>query len=183
MLVVVTGPIASGKSSLARAVACEFGRRGQKAAAVDLDLIYEMLDPGRAPKTDVARWAQARRISARLATALLAEGVAVVVEGGFLTPAERTDFTDALPPGVEARFVTLSISFEVALERATNDETRGLSRDPAFLRDHYAATAQALHDVPPVDLVVDTGATAIGEAACAVADWALAEIARTIVQI
>jgi chloramphenicol 3-O-phosphotransferase len=173
MLVVVTGPIASGKSSLARAVACELGKRGRKAAAVDLDLIYEMLDPARAPKTDMARWAQARRISGRLATALLAEDVAVVVEGELLTPAHRTDFIDALPPGVEARFVTLSISFEVALERATNDETRGLSGDPAFLRDHYAATAQALRDVAPGDLVIDTGATAIGEAACAVADWAL----------
>jgi chloramphenicol 3-O-phosphotransferase len=173
MLVVVSGPIASGKSSLARAVACEFGKRGQKAAAVDLDLIYEMLDPARAPKTDLARWTQARRISARVATALLAENVAVVVEGEFLTPAERTDFVVALPPGVEARFVTLSIPFEVALERAANDETRGLSRDPAFLRDHYAATAQALRDVPAADLVVDTSATAIGEAACTVVDWAL----------
>ena len=52
------------------------------------------------------------------------------------------------------------------LQRATSDETHGLSRDPAFLRDHYAATAQALRDMPPDDLVVDTGATAIGEAAC-----------------
>jgi chloramphenicol 3-O-phosphotransferase len=173
MLVVVSGPIASGKSSLARAVACEFGERGLKAAAVDLDLIYEMLDPAHAAKTDLARWAQARRISARLATALLAEDVAVVVEGEFLTPAERTDFIDALSPGVEARFVTLSTPFDVALERATTDETRGLSRDPAFLRDHYAATAQALRDVPPADLVVDTGATAIGESARTVADWAL----------
>jgi hypothetical protein len=69
--------------------------------------------------------------------------------------------------------VTGPIPFYVALERATTDETRGLSRDPAFLRDHYAATAQALRDVPPADLVVDTGATAIGESARTVADWAL----------
>jgi adenylylsulfate kinase-like enzyme len=172
MLLVVTGPIASGKSSLARAVACELGKRGQKAAAIDLDLIYEMLDPARAPKTDVARWAQARRMSAGLAAALLAEDVAVVVDGEFLTPAERTDFVDALPPGVEARFVMLSVSFEVALERATNDETRGLSRDPAFLRHYYVANAHALRDVPRADLVVDTDATEIGEAACTVADWA-----------
>ncbi len=45
MLLVVTGPMASGKSTLARAVACELERRGAKAAAVDLDLVYEMLDP------------------------------------------------------------------------------------------------------------------------------------------
>jgi adenylylsulfate kinase-like enzyme len=173
MLLVITGPIASGKSSLARAVACEFGKRGQRAAAVDLDLIYEMLDPARAPKTDAARWAEARRISARLAAALLAEDVAVVLEGEFLTRAQRMNLIEQLPPGVEPRFVMLSVSFEVALERATNDETRGLSRDPGFFRNHYAATVDVLGDVPPADLVVDTGATEIEEAACAVADWAL----------
>jgi len=45
LLVVITGQIASGKSTLAKALASELGRRGMPAAAVDLDVVYEMLDP------------------------------------------------------------------------------------------------------------------------------------------
>jgi predicted kinase len=172
VLLVVTGPIASGKSTLARAIACEFGARGAKAAAIDLDLIYEMLDPARAPKTDQAKWAQVRRVTARLAATILAEGVGVVVEGEFVTPAERAEFTEALPPGVEPRFVTLSVSYDVALQRATRDRTRGMSRDPVFLRDHYEATAQAAREVPATDLALDTGAMGVAEAARVVSDWA-----------
>ena len=172
VLLVVTGPIASGKSTLARAVAREFVVRGAKAAAVDLDLVYEMLDPAHGPKADAATWRQARRIAARLAAAFLAEGVGVVVEGEFLTPAQRSDFNDALPDGVEPRFVTLSVSYDLALQRVANDPTRGVSRDPAFLCDHYEAAAQAVREVPRTDLALDTGAIGVAEAARIVADWA-----------
>jgi hypothetical protein len=140
---------------------------------VDLDLIYEMLDPARAPKSDVARWAQARRITARLAAALLAEGVWVVVEGGdFLTAAERAEFNDALPAGVAPRFITLSVAFDLALRRVSRDETRGVSRDPLYLREHYDVIAQAVREVPSRDLKLDTGAIGIDEAARVIADWA-----------
>jgi len=172
VVLVVTGPIASGKSTLARAIACELRARGTKAAAVELDLIYEMLDHARAPKTDVATWAQARRMAARLTTALLAEGVAVVVEGEFLTAAERAEFTDALTPEVEPRFITLSLSYELAMQRASSDPTRGLSRDPVFLRRHYEETAQTVREAPPTDLALDTGAMGVADSARVTADWA-----------
>ena len=55
-----------------------------EAAAVDLDLIYEMLDPSDSPKDDETTWRRARRASAKLAETLLAEGMrVVVVEGDF----------------------------------------------------------------------------------------------------
>jgi len=171
VLLVITGPIASGKSTLARAVAHDFELRGRQAAAVDLDLTYEMLDPVRAPKTDQAKWTQARGIAARLAAALVEDGVAVVVEGEFLTPADRAEFTEALPSGIEPRFVTLRLSYELALQRARDDPTRGLSRDPVFLRSHYEATTQAVRDAPPTDLAIDTGEIGIAEAVRVVAEW------------
>ena len=173
LLLVITGPIASGKSKLARAVAQEFEAVGIQAAVVDLDLVYEMLDPGRAPKTNGTKWGQARRLAARLADALLAEGADVIVEGDFLTPAARREFERALASRVEPRFVTLRVSFDLAFERVQRDPTRGLSRDQAFLRDHYVETAAALRDAPVTDLAVDTGVVSISEAARAVAEWAL----------
>ena len=44
-IVVISGPIASGKSTVGRAVTVELSGRGFDAAIVDLDLVYEILDP------------------------------------------------------------------------------------------------------------------------------------------
>lgn len=176
VVIVITGTIASGKSTLARAVAQTFEGAGRKAAVVDLDLVYEMLDPARAVKANHAIWAQARRVSARVADALLAEGTdVVVVEGEFLGSAARGELLDALSSRVEPRFVTLRIAYERALERAQSDPTRGLSRSPEFLRKHYRETARAVRDTPQTDLVVDTGVVGISEAAREIAEWVLIE--------
>ena len=173
LLVVITGLIASGKSTLARAVKQQIEANGIEAAVIDLDLVYEMLDPAALAKNDREKWRQARRVTARLADAFLGEGLAVLVEGEFLTAAARREFTDAVSSQVKPRFVTLRISFDVALQRAQLDATRGLSRDPDFLRDHHEATAAAVRDVPATDLTLDTGEVGISEAAGVVAQWAL----------
>jgi predicted kinase len=170
-LVVITGQIASGKSTLARALASELGRRGMPAAAVDLDVVYEMLDPVQGPKINHATWKKARRLAGRIAVALLAEGTRVVLDGEFLTPADRADLREVLPPDVEPRFVALRVSHDTALQRARIDPTRGVSRDPAFLRDHYEASAPAVLAAPSSDLALDTGATGIEESVRAVIEW------------
>jgi adenylylsulfate kinase-like enzyme len=86
VLIVLSGPIASGKSTLARALARELGLRGRSAAACDLDLLYEMLAHERARKDDEQTWQRARRAAATLANALLEDGIdVVIVEGDFLT--------------------------------------------------------------------------------------------------
>jgi hypothetical protein len=87
-------------------------------------------------------------------------------------PEERADLVDALPPGVEPRFVTLSVTYEEALNRARSDETRGVSRDPAFLSAHYEATARAVRKAPSTDLLLDTGSIGVAKAALMVSDWA-----------
>jgi polynucleotide 5'-kinase involved in rRNA processing len=43
MVIVITGPIASGKSAIARGLARELVRRHIRLAVIDLDLIFEML--------------------------------------------------------------------------------------------------------------------------------------------
>jgi predicted kinase len=171
VFVVVTGQIASGKSTVACAVARELERDGASAAVVDLDVIYEMLDPARSPKVNQAKWTHARRLAARIAGALLAEGVLVVIEGEFLTPDQRAELTDVLPSGITPRFVTLRLPFEVALQRAGADPSRGLSRDPTFLASHYEATAGSIESLPSSDLTLDTSAFGVEEAARKVAEW------------
>jgi hypothetical protein len=121
-------------------------------AVVDLDLVYEMLDPGRGVKDDAEVWRAARRAAGAIAGVLLADGRDVVVEGDFRTAAKRSELAAGLPGAVDARWVTLRAGFEEALRRAQADPTRGLSRDPAFLRAHYDEDEPGLPD----DLVLDT---------------------------
>src|SRR5258708_37641677 len=91
IVVVITGPIASGKSTLGRAVAVELAGRESDSAVVDLDLVYEMLDPSRGPKTDDARLREARRLARQIAAALCGLRSAVVVKGGVAIDGQRAD--------------------------------------------------------------------------------------------
>ena len=89
-LIVISGPIAAGKSAAARALAREVERRGKTAAAIDLDLVYEMLEHDGARKDDEAKWTRARRAAAALANRFATDGVdVVIVEGDFLTADDR----------------------------------------------------------------------------------------------
>jgi predicted kinase len=158
VLVVISGPIASGKSTIARGLARELERHGVTTAVVDLDLLYHMQAHTRAdPNGDAARWQAARRAAAAIAESFLRDGIAaVVVEGSFQDADSREALAASLRSTGDAFFVTLRVSYEEALRRAMADPTRGVSRDAAFLRRYYNESGPALRDVPPGDLVIDT---------------------------
>jgi adenylylsulfate kinase-like enzyme len=62
-LLVISGPIAAGKSTVAAALATAFRDSGRTAAVVDLDRIYMMFDdlPAHDGPTDIAPGAADRR--------------------------------------------------------------------------------------------------------------------------
>jgi hypothetical protein len=171
IVVAITGPIASGKSTLGRAVAVELAGRGRDSAVVDLDLVYEMLDPGRGPKSNEARWKEARRLAGQIAAGLEGRRSAFVVEGEFGTDVQRADFCDQLPHEWRASFVTLTVDFDEAWRRATADPTRGISKDKGFLAAHYRAVGNA--SAVDGDLILDTGDLSVSLAARSVVDWLL----------
>ena len=169
-VVVVSGPIASGKSSLARALAIRLEEScGVGVAVVDLDLVYEMLDPAGRPKVDGRLWSLARRISGRLAAALLTEGCCVVVEGDLATDVALGEFEGELPGEITASLVLLEVDFETALARAGADPTRGLSKDRQFLSSHYDEfkAEWTERDV----LRLETGTASLLETTSAAAAW------------
>lgn len=169
MLIVITGPIASGKSTIARELARELEPTHGPIAVIDLDLLYDMLRPG-GPKSDDAAWALARRAAAGLATTFLGDGVTVVIaEGSFNTPGDRAAFARHLDARVDTRYVTLRVSFEEALRRAQADPTRGLSRDPNVLGRYFAGAERWLATVPTTDVVLDTERMTATSAAGAIA--------------
>ncbi len=169
-VVVIAGPIASGKSSCARALAIRLEQTyGLAVAVVDLDLVYEMLDPAGRPKVDANLWSLARQMSGRLAAALLAEHRCVVVEGDLATDIALGEFENELPNEVVVRLVMLEVAFETALARARQDPSRGLSRDAQFLSSHYTEFngEWAGRDV----LRLQTGTVSVAETAAAAVEW------------
>jgi adenylylsulfate kinase-like enzyme len=177
VLIVISGPIASGKSTVARALAQEVERRGATAAAIDLDVVYDMLEHDNARKDCETKWLRTRHAAATLASRFITEGIdVVIVEGDFLAAPDRADFLLSLQATEEPRFVTLRASFDDALRRVANDATRTFSRDRAFLLRHYEAAEAALRDSPPTDLLLDTGTVAADETARTIAEWALGSV-------
>lgn len=171
LVVLISGPIASGKSALSRAVAAQLEESsGVSTAVIDLDLVYEMLWVRDGRKNDERVWAQARRVAGRLGSVLLGEGRSVVIEGGdFGTETALAEFESELPPQAAVRLVRLSVDFETALKRASSDPSRRMSKDAAFLSRHYARfhTDWSGRDV----LKLDTGSTSVAETARLVVDW------------
>ena len=163
-IVVISGSIASGKSTLARAVATELQRIGVAAAVIDIDVLHDMLPVDLDPT-----WTTARPAAGSLAQAFLSASVqVVVVDGEFITPAERSSFLERVALPLTARFVTLRVGYDEALKRARSDPARGVSRNPAFLADHYANVEAGLDAAPDSDLVIHTDEMDVTEATNAI---------------
>jgi shikimate kinase len=175
MVIVISGPIASGKSTVARALAKELHRAATASAVIDLDLVYDMLEPNEARKDDARKWRRARHAAAALADAFLDDGVEIViVEGEFLIAEDRATFLDFLRTSGEPRFVTLCTSFDEALRRVANDPARTFSRDADFLSRHYKEARGPLREAAAAaDFVLDTEAIDVDEASRRIAEWAL----------
>ncbi len=169
MVIVITGPIASGKSTVARELARALAADGVRAAVIDLDLLHdELIATGSAPGDST--WTQARHRAATAANAFSRDGVAVVIaEGSFNLPVDRANFAEGLVPDSGPVYVTLQVSFAEALRRAQGDATRGRSRDPLFLGPYFADRREVLSATPATDLVIDTEQTTATEAASSIA--------------
>jgi predicted kinase len=171
---VIGGPIASGKSTLAAGLARALERRALSAATIDLDLIYEMLEDTRAPKSNAVIWSRARRMAGALAAAFLEDGIDIAIaEGDFLDDSARQEFVSMLDADTSVRFVTLRVDLSTALLRVEQDPTRGLSRDEGFLTHHYEELAKTLRERPASDLCLDTAALTVDQAAKAIVEWSI----------
>jgi adenylylsulfate kinase-like enzyme len=169
VIVVITGPIASGKSTVAGELARELERNDVRAEVIDLDVVHDRLTAS-GSTSDGSIWTLARREAATAANASLEAGVAVVIaDGSFNLPSDREAFARHLRPGTALIFVTLRVSFEEALRRAGGDPTRGRSRDPQFLGAHFAERRDVLAAVPTTDIAIDTERTTAAAAAATIA--------------
>jgi shikimate kinase len=172
-LVVVTGPIGSGKSSVTKMLADRFSEAGRSAAVVDLDDIVVMLH---APLENVEQsWQRARNVHGCLVGEWLSSGVDVVIaDGPFYSQSETAALMQCVPTGIAARRVMLLSTYEVALQRVAGDPSRGVSKDPVLLRMLYEEFARELPSIDPCEWTFDTSDCSIDDVVTTIARVLLA---------
>lgn len=156
-LLVLLGPMAVGKSTLAARCATSVRGSGRTAALVALDDLAAMALP------TLPDWGVAARIWAEATRGWLGAGLDVVIAEGGSTPEEARRVVGAAPAGTRVHVVAVTCRFEDALARAQADPTRGVSREEAFLRGAHEGFARALPELG-ADLVLDTSERDVDDA-------------------
>ena len=170
-LVVLTGPIASGKTTVAMEVASEARRRGQTAAAIDIDDLVGMIaDWGSVTPDD---WLIAREVAAQIAeTLFLHEIETVIINGPFFSEAERQHLLKGFAIEPPTLFVMLRVSLAESMRRIRENPTgRVLTLAPAFVEKIYATIDW--DNLPAQDVDLDTDGLSLDEVVAAVAEHLL----------
>jgi hypothetical protein len=156
-LVLIIGPIASGKSTVADALGRRFRGAGRPVAVLELDDVVDTI--GGFVDLTPEGWQRAQLVNGELVGAWLHHGFDVIAPGPFFEPQEYQALLHAVPLGIEPRRVQLLATYEVALERVANDPLRKVSKDPEFLRRTYDRVESLLPTSPRADWTFDTTAT------------------------
>src|SRR3972149_10379703 len=156
-LVVITRPIASGKTTVARRRADVVRKRGQPAASIDIDELVEMIAG--------ADWSLVRpedrdlscEVAAAIAERLFDSGVSVVVvAGSTLSSREWDQLLRHLVAKPDTLFVLLRVSLGESVRRAQGDPTRVSTKDPNFVSRLYSRIDWADVPRPDIDLFTDS---------------------------
>lgn len=189
LIVVISGPVGSGKSTVAQALGTKLRTAGRTVAVVGLDAVFSMIGGfeglpadrprtrGELPSSFSPTWFKAvREVHGRLVGSWFDRDADVVVDGPFLNAEAEAPLLRELPADVEPRRLRLLISYDVALSRVTNDTTpRNLSRDPLFLRNAHEHFAELVPSMPAADWTFDSETVAADEVAASVAASLLAD--------
>jgi shikimate kinase len=161
-LVVITGPIASGKSVVSNALADRLYAAGFSVAVADLDDTVATMDAS-SEELELT-WDRAREVHGDLVGQWLSSGVDVVIaHGPFYSASETHALLRQVPAGIAVRRVMLLANYEVALERVTGDSSRGLSKDPTFLRSTYERFLQLLPDIEVCEWTFNSTTSSVGD--------------------
>jgi hypothetical protein len=156
LLVLISGGIASGKTSTANRLAAMARHRDVPAASIDMDTMIEMTAGDDWARIEVEARRFAVLMTAKHIESLLQSGVQMIfVAGSTLSPYEWDD----LLAGVDSRprhlFVLLRVSLEEAIRRAKQDPWRTKTRNPEVLRRLASRVDWTQIRQHHVDLVTD----------------------------
>ena len=170
-LILVSGHIASGKTSVARRLADIAREQGMREAALDMDDIVVSLAGGWSRAAEYDRLL-AGEVTALVIDRLFASGVHIVtVAGTTLAGGEWASLQDVLKTPVDAVRVRLLVSLAESQRRAQADITRLATRDPAVVELLYMRVDQA--NMPTVDLELPTNGFTLEQVAQSLAEQVL----------
>jgi hypothetical protein len=167
-LVVLTGPIAAGKNTVASELAGLLTESGHTVVVADVDDIAAMVGPPGAGAAGL--WFAAHEAHGALVGRWMRSDVDFVIAVGPIYSAEeQAALTRALPDAAAVLWVVIHAPVSVTLARARADPGRGLSRDPDF---HHAAHRRFRELLPliPADRAFDSGRLGAGRIALTIAD-------------
>ncbi|MFC5932110.1 hypothetical protein [Cryobacterium melibiosiphilum] len=160
-LVLIVGPIAGGKTTVARALAERLRQSGEKVALVELDQIAEMALP------TLPDWAIAHMIFNSVVGHWLRNPFTTVIAEGPGNESEVNAVLAQVPDAASVVTVVLTSSFELAFSRAQADPTRGISRDHQFLFSVFQSWERNMPYIAH-DLLIDTGSASVDESVAAI---------------
>lgn len=165
-LVAITGPIGSGKSTVAELLARRLWAAGMTVALADLD---DLAFAQRAELDLSEFWRRAGVAHSGLVRGWFDAGVdAVVGHGPFFESRSYGSLFAATPADALVHHFLLRTPFEIALERVLGDPGRGpdaISATPEFLRATHENFSKVAGSLPDVDLEVDTSEVTAAEVA------------------
>lgn len=162
-LVLLIGPQASGKSTLASALSEELRWKGELVALVELDQIAAMALP------TLPNWDIAAHIFGLVAGQWARSELTCVIAEGISSHDEVAAFVAHVPTTAVLVTVAVTTSLEAALGRAEADPTRRISRDRTFLTERYEWWSSEMARLDP-DMLLDTSQVSVEQCVRLIAD-------------
>lgn len=167
-LVILTGPIAAGKNSVADRLSALLCGWGRTVVVVDVDEVAAMVGPPGAGRAGL--WFAAHEAHGALVGQWMRSQVDYVVAvGPFGTAEERAALTRTVPADAATLWVVLDAPVSVTLPRAMAGPGRVLSRDPGFHRRAHERFRKALPTIP-ADWTFDSARLDAAQIAAAIAE-------------
>jgi thymidylate kinase len=146
-LVVLTGPIAAGKNTVADEFARRLTARGRTVVVADVDDVAAMVGPPGAAATGL--WFAAHEAHGVLVGQWMRSNVDYVLAvGPIYSPEEQASLTRTVPDDAAVWWIVIDAPVSVTLARAQADPARALSRDPQFHHTAHRRFRQLLPTIP-----------------------------------
>lgn len=157
VVVLLAGPQASGKSTLALGLTDELRRGGESVALVELDQIAAMALP------TLPTWTVAHRVFELVVGEWARSTLSCVIAEGSGSKSEVSALRAALPTGAPVVTVAVTASLSTAFARAQQDGSRGVSRQYEYLEAVYQRWPVELARLD-ADIILDTDSLSVPEA-------------------
>lgn len=166
-LVTITGPIASGKNTVAGLLASHCFTTGRTAVVADVDDVARMVvAPGGAGGAGL--WLAAHQAHGALVGQWMQSDVDVVIAlGPIYDGAEQQALFGRLPPSARPLRVLIDAPVAVTWQRVSADPERGLSRERGFHESAHARYRSLLPGIP-ADLIFNSGTSTAAEISAAI---------------